>query len=70
VIAECEAQARRLSRSLERVPEDDELSAKTLEDSLSQISTAHKRYLAERDRVTAELAAVEVGEADIQQILA
>ena len=69
LIAECEAQARRLSKSLERVPEDDELSAKTLEDSLRQISAAHKHYTAECDKITTELATVEVGEADIQQVL-
>jgi DNA invertase Pin-like site-specific DNA recombinase len=69
LIAECEAQARRLTRSLENVPEDDELGAKTLEERLGQISAAHKRYTAERDRITAELAAMEVSEADIQEIL-
>lgn len=56
--------------SAERVPENNEVTAKTLEDSLSQISTAHKRYQAECDRITAELAAVEVRKADIPQILA
>jgi site-specific DNA recombinase len=69
LIKECEAQARRLTKSLERVPEDDELSARTLEESLARISAAHKRYTAERDRIEAELAAVEVAEADIQQVL-
>ena len=61
---------RKKASSAESVPEDGELSAKILEDSLSQINTAHKRYKAERDRITAELAAVEMRKADIQQILA
>jgi hypothetical protein len=70
LISDCEAQARRLSKSLERVPEDDELTARNIEANLGQISAAHKRYTAERDKITAELAAAEVGEADIQQLLA
>lgn len=72
LIAECKAQAKGLTVSLAAKDPDNPdhaLSIKLLEDSLSQVSTAHKRYLSEQERIEAEIAAIEVGQVDIQQIL-
>lgn len=72
LIADCAQQAKGLTVSLAAKNPDDPnqaLAIKVLEDSLAQVSAAHKRYTSEREKIEAELAAVEVTESDIQQIL-
>lgn len=72
LIADCAQQAKGLTVSLAAKNPDDPnqaLAIKVLEDSLAQVSAAHKRYTSEREKIEAELAAIEVNESDIQQIL-
>jgi site-specific DNA recombinase len=68
LVAECEGQAAQLAESLKRVKA--KLAVKSIEEQLEQVSAAHRRYLAERERLTAELKSEEMGDAEQKQIMA
>jgi hypothetical protein len=73
LIADWEQQARGLAISLaatDRDNPDNALALKALEERLALVSAAYQRDISEQDSIIAELAAAEVGEAKIQQLLA
>jgi site-specific DNA recombinase len=73
LIADWVRQAKGLTISLaakDRDNPDDALAIKALEERLALVSAAYRRDISEQDTIIVELAAAEVGEAEIQQILA
>jgi site-specific DNA recombinase len=72
-IADWAQQAKGLTISLaakDRDNPDNALAIEALEERLALVSAAYKRDISEQDTIIAKLAAAEVGEAEIQQILA